>query len=211
MTICIIASSDMVPSDEVLSKVIAAFAFLPERSVVRIRSTMTSRLEYWVSHIVEKKTQLWELEQFPYIKGSYSGAYPSVLARDMAMVRGCDLVIAFFSEDRFMEGGTGNVVNLALSDKIPVEAWVLRKDKNASLVASFDTDDDGEVRFRKGETWEYGRKIAEMVLSFAWHTLPYSMASPRRQKRSTNTGSRSTGRTGVAKSPSGSIFQVRSD
>jgi hypothetical protein len=45
--------------------------------------------------------------------------------RDYRMVEAADVVIAYFTPERVMEGGTAHVVEAALNREVPVYAWVV--------------------------------------------------------------------------------------
>lgn len=49
----------------------------------------------------------------------------AVFNRDNEMVRGSDLVLAFFAPGRMMEGGTGHVVESAIDQGVPVYSFEL--------------------------------------------------------------------------------------
>lgn len=64
---------------------------------------------------------------FPPVAGGREG----VLKRDYTMVERADRVVAYFSPDKIMDGGTGHVVEAAMNRDIPSEAW--RLDENGHL------------------------------------------------------------------------------
>jgi len=53
-----------------------------------------------------------------------------------------DYVIAFFSLPT-LEGGTGHVVEAAMSKAIPVEAWWVTPDGEAERIGEYDPSTDG--------------------------------------------------------------------
>lgn len=61
---------------------------------------------------------------FPPVGGGREG----VLRRDYDMVERADRVIAYFSPERVMDGGTGHLVEAAINRDIPTEAWRLDVD-----------------------------------------------------------------------------------
>ena len=204
-TIAIISSSDLELSDDLKSKVIAALTFLPEASEVRIRQRTTSPMEEWIWTVREAMDihdRSWVCTEWVTRDGG------SNYKRDRQMVEGVELVISFFTKARFMDGGTGHVVTSAIEAEVPVEAWVSDDNGTMSLVAEHD---NGSLK--PSQQWLSGRNVAEMVLRFQAGALSQT-SLPRSRKRSgksTRTGSPSTKRTGRARYPHGSIFQVVSD
>lgn len=75
--------------------------------------------------------------------------------RDYNLVESADRVMAFFREDRLMEGGTGHVVQAALIRGIPVEAWT--HDESGTLV-SIGSDEGFEVGY-EGSKWMQTRYL----------------------------------------------------
>jgi len=58
--------------------------------------------------------------------------------RDLGMVEDADYVVAFFAQERVMEGGTGHVVEAAWSKLRAVEAYTIGQDGDLIDVGSFD-------------------------------------------------------------------------
>ncbi len=73
----------------------------------------------------------WEIPDFEEGAGA-------VFNRDNAMVRGSDLVLAFFAPGRMMQGGTGHVVEAAIDQGVPVYSFEL----NGGLVRVGENDPD---------------------------------------------------------------------
>lgn len=204
-TIVIISSSDLVPSDELKGKVIAALTFIPEGSEIRIRKRSTSQIEAWIWDLREAMDihdRSWVCTEWVTREGG------SNYKRDRQMVEGAELVIAFFTEARFMDGGTGHVVTSAIEAEVPVEAWAAQEDGALSLIAEHD---NGSLK--PSQQWLSGRNVAEMVLKFQETALLQGSfpRSPKKRGRSTPTGLPSTKQTGRVKYQPGSIFQVVSD
>lgn len=62
--------------------------------------------------------------------------------RDLDMVSRADFVIAFFTTEQ-MDGGTGHVVEAAMSKSIPVEGWWIDSDGEAQRIGEYDPTQDG--------------------------------------------------------------------
>ena len=62
--------------------------------------------------------------------------------RDIDMVSQADFVIAFFTTEA-MDGGTGHVVEAAMSKSIPVEGWWIDSDGQAVRIGEYDPTTDG--------------------------------------------------------------------
>lgn len=58
------------------------------------------------------------------------------LRRDMRLVDESQMVWAFFDPQRVMQGGTANVVNIAINKGVEVAAWTLDEDDNLIEVGS---------------------------------------------------------------------------
>lgn len=196
-TIVITAPTKMVVTDEVRQQVIAALAFIPESSEVRIRANtkgkITSYLEEWVYDLCALTGTAW------YVRiVNSTGAGGASYKRDRELVRGADRVIAFFDEEHFMEGGTGHVVQCALEADVPVETWA-QTDDGLELVAEDDHGVDHTA------TWMKSRMVVAMVLKFKKDAEsvkrfgPSSLPYRQPKSSSTSTGSTSTVLTGGVK------------
>ena len=192
-TIVIISSGALKPSDDIYQKVVAALAF--HDGEVRVRRPSTSLLEGWL---------IDEVGKFRTVVSFLPSNQHNNYDRDRSMVRDADLVMAFFPDEAFMEGGTGHVVQCALEEDIPVEAWAMKYDGSLTLVA----EHDGRWT-QAGVAWKSGRMVANTALNFKSLVAP-SKRSPKRSAKPTSTGSGNTPSTGRGKSRTGSIFQVRS-
>lgn len=62
--------------------------------------------------------------------------------RDVAMVRQSDFAICYFTTE-MMDGGTGHVVEAAMSCGIPVEGWWIESDGTATRIGEYDPTKDG--------------------------------------------------------------------
>ena len=202
-TIVITAPTKMAVTDEVRQHVIAALAFIPEGSEVRIRANtkgkITSYLERWILDLCSLTGTAW------YVKICHSaGAGGAAYKRDREMVAGADRVISFFDEENFMEGGTGHVVQCAMEANVSVEAWAQTAD-GLELVAE---DDDGNLNTA---AWLKTRMAADMVLKYramaesVKRSGPSWRASPLARSSSTTTGSTSTELTGGVRFLHGSM------
>lgn len=72
-------------------------------------------------------------------EGSEKG---NTFIRDLDMVSRADFVIAYFTTDQ-MDGGTGHVVEAAMSKGIPVEGWWIDVDGGAVRIGEYDPAEDG--------------------------------------------------------------------
>ena len=182
-TIVITAPQKMAVTDEIRTQIIAAMAFLPENSELRVRANRAGRFasptEEWVAEIC--RVSGTDLHSF------HTDVNCSSFPRDRQMVKGADRVIAFFPEDKFMEGGTAHVVQCALEAEVPVEAWA----QTASGLELVAENDDGS----RVKEWLKTRKVAEVVLKLS-SSAPSWRASPPTRSSSTSTGSTSTELTG---------------
>jgi hypothetical protein len=180
-------------TDEVRTQIIAALTFLPENSEIRVRANQRGRFasptEEWVAEIC--RVSGTDLHSFHTDEGC------KAFERDRQMVEGTHRVIAFFPEERFMEGGTGHVVQCALEAEVPTEAWA-QTDDGLELIA----ENDERLGWHTSE-WLKTRKVAEMVLKFR-SSAPSWPVSPKRSSSSTSTGFTSTALTGGVKFRPGS-------
>jgi hypothetical protein len=62
--------------------------------------------------------------------------------RDVAMVRKADFVICYFTTEE-MDGGTGRLVEIAMSCGIPVEGWYVDSSGEAVRIGEYDPTTDG--------------------------------------------------------------------
>jgi hypothetical protein len=72
-------------------------------------------------------------------EGSEKG---QAFVRDLDMVTKADYVITFFTVPT-LEGGTGHVVEAAMSKGIPVEAWWITADGEAERIGEYNPNTDG--------------------------------------------------------------------
>jgi len=70
---------------------------------------------------------------FPPIAGGREG----VFKRDYTMVERADMVVAYFSPDKIMDGGTGHLIEAAINRDIPTEAWRLDEDGRLERVGDW--------------------------------------------------------------------------
>jgi hypothetical protein len=200
-TIVITAARKMQVTEQVQAKIIAALAFAPENTEVRVRARSdgkyASPVEYWVAglHAILNDTSASPAWFLHVIKPAEKGP-GCAWRRDRALVADAHRVIAFFQESNFMEGGTGHVVQCALDANVPVEAWAQALHGELELVAE---DDNG---IDHTETWLKSRAAAAMVLKFKETAQavklsgPSSLTSPLASESNTSSGSVSIGRTG---------------
>lgn len=194
-TIVIIGSGALRPSDDVYRKIVAALTF--HQGEIRIRRPDTSPIEGWIwENLADDRIVV------PYPSPPGKNNYD----RDHLIVQGADLVMSFFPEERFMEGGTGHVVECAIEADVPVEAWAMHPDGSLTLFAEHDG-----VWTAAARTWQSSRLAASLAISnySRLMSMPFK-PSPSRSVRHTTTGSGNTRTTGKGKSRTGSIFQVRS-
>lgn len=62
--------------------------------------------------------------------------------RDVAMVRQSDFLIAYFTTEE-MDGGTGRLVEIAMSCGVPVEGWWIESDGSAQRIGEYNPFEDG--------------------------------------------------------------------
>lgn len=70
------------------------------------------------------------------------GGREQVFLRDLDMVGKADRVVAFFSEAE-LTGGTGHVVEAAMTKAVPVEAWWVWDDGTTVRIGEYDPWSDG--------------------------------------------------------------------
>ena len=193
-TIVITAPRRMPVTKEVQSQIIGALAFLDKaNSEIRVRCNQkwefASPVEEWINDLCRESG----VDLHTFHTSGECGAFD----RDRQMVKGADRVIAFFPEEKFMEGGTGHVVQCALEAEVPTEAWAQTAD-GLELVAENDEDHGWHI-----SEWLKTRKVAETVLKLQ-SSAPSWPASPKRSSSSTSTGFTSTALTGGVKFRPGS-------
>lgn len=123
----IVGSSDLPLSLDIVGLVAAAFAAAPPGEAFGIRvpideSGPASPVERLVESVATRLDR--QVIRFSPTKGGRS----AIFFRDYEMVETATEVVAFFSPDREMEGGTGHVVKAALDRGIRVEAYSCQPD-----------------------------------------------------------------------------------
>lgn len=78
------------------------------------------------------------------------GGRDQVFFRDIEMVREADLVIAVFSENAPMEGGTAHVVEKAQDRRVPVYAYTDDGEGQWTRLGEWDPDDAWAHRVPRG-------------------------------------------------------------
>jgi len=136
----IVGSSDLPLSLDIVGMVAAAFAASDPLDAFGIRiphgsSDPASPVERLVEAVASRLDR--QIIRFSPTKGGRS----AVFFRDYDLVTGADEVLAFFSTEREMEGGTGHVVKAALDRGVKVNAYACRPDGTLVFLGS----DDGEL------------------------------------------------------------------
>lgn len=108
---------------------------LPEGSTVLVRRPRQSKMNTFERWVVELCDALDIPVRFCTPDSNDRSA---VFRRDYEMVEAADYVEAYFSPDRIMEGGTGHVVEAALSREKAVYAWVFTNRGVAERVGEID-------------------------------------------------------------------------
>ena len=136
----IVGSSDLPLSLDIVGLVASAFASASPEEAFGIRVPYdeggpASPIERLVESIASRLDR--QVIKFSPTKGGRS----AVFFRDYDLVEGASEVVAFFSPDRGMEGGTGHVVKAALDRGVRVEAYSCQPDGTLEYLGS----DDGDV------------------------------------------------------------------
>jgi len=135
----IVGSSDLPLSLDIVGMVAAAFASAPPGEAFGIRipldeSYPASPVERLVESVAIRLDR--SVIRFSPTKGGRS----AIFFRDYDLVGGASEVLAFFSPEREMEGGTGHVVKAALDRGVKVNAYTCRPDGTLEFLGS----DEGE-------------------------------------------------------------------
>lgn len=119
------------------SVIITIVGFISPADVVYVRGTytnvpiqsgMVTFTPGWVGLTeIEKAVQAIRPDTIP-IQLVHAGKRSGFI-RDRNFVRSAkDGVLAFFSEDRVMDGGTGHIVDVCIEESVPIEAYVVHND-----------------------------------------------------------------------------------
>lgn len=164
MNVVIVASHDIELTRDIVSKVASFIVVLHDENEREIAiwgdtnkiSIRAPRGGNHSSPVEEMAVQLaQEIGLDTYWVRPYTNDRAAVYDRDYRLVESGDRVMAFFREDRLMQGGTGHVVQAALIRGVPVEAWT--HDSSSSLV-SIGSDDGFEVGL-EGSRWMQQRYL----------------------------------------------------
>jgi hypothetical protein len=133
----IVASSDLGLSLEIIGEVAAMFATAPPGEAFGIRvpfdeSEPASQVERLVESVAARLNR--SVIRFSPTKGGRS----AVFHRDYDLVDDATEVLAFFSTEREMDGGTGHVVKAALDRGVKVDAYTSRPDGTLAYLGSSD-------------------------------------------------------------------------
>ena len=136
----IVGSSDLPLSLDVVALVAAAFAAASPDEAFGIRvpydeGEPASPVERLVESIATRMDR--QVIKFSPTKGGRA----AVFFRDYELVERASEVVAFFSPDRGMEGGTGHVVKAALDREVRVEAYSCQPDGRLEYLGA----DDGDI------------------------------------------------------------------
>jgi len=136
----IVGSHDLpVFSRDILSTIIGFISTADTWEPIAIRSPLNSDEP---ASVVERIAAIQaEALGHPVIKFKPTkGGREAVFRRDYEMMTDATAVLAFFSPEREMEGGTSHVVKAALDQGIPVEAYSVRPDGTLVYLGSDDGD-----------------------------------------------------------------------
>lgn len=131
----IVGSRDLGLSVEIVSAIAALFSELGPGEGIGVRvahgeDMPASPVERLAEGVARKLHR-------PVIRFSPSrGGRAATFRRDYDLVEGADHVIAFFSPEREMDGGTGHVVKAALDRDVKVEAYGVGEDGTLLLLGS---------------------------------------------------------------------------
>lgn len=133
----VVGSSDLGLSVDIINEVVSAFVTSDEPFGIRApydKPDPASPVECLVDGIGSRLNRA--VEWFSPARGGRS----AVFHRDYAMMARATEVLAFFSPDRELEGGTGHVVKAALDRGIKVEAYAVRPDGTLVYLGSEEAD-----------------------------------------------------------------------
>jgi hypothetical protein len=134
--IAIVGSRDLPPTVNVVTAIASIMLAAPELEPYGVRSSqlagVSSGVEQAVVRLCLKLPRT--ILAFPSNGFGREGVYH----RDYALVEAATRVIAFFTLDGFMTGGTGHVVKAAMDRGIPVEAYALTDDGRVILLGGTD-------------------------------------------------------------------------
>jgi hypothetical protein len=129
----IVGSSDLELTTEIINVVAAAFGDPDEPFGIRVphgQEHPVTPVENLVEAVAERLGR--RVIRFRPTKGGRAAVYH----RDYDLVTDASEVIAFFSTEREMDGGTGHVVKAALDREVPVEAYTSHPDGTLVLLGS---------------------------------------------------------------------------
>jgi len=103
--------------------------------------------------ILTRNTKEWGVDQFVQAACAYLGrdftvykvdgpARGGAFIRDLNLINDSDRIIAIFSPDKVMEGGTGHIVNKALDERKEVEAYTVDDSGELVLVGGYNPRTD---------------------------------------------------------------------
>ena len=135
----IVGSSDLPLSTEIVSAVAAIFSEASPAEAFGVRAPfdeddVASPVERLVESVADKLGR--RVIRFSPTKGGRAAIYH----RDYDLVTEATEVLAFFSPEREMDGGTGHVVKAALDRGVKVDAYGVRPDGTLVYLGS---DDEG--------------------------------------------------------------------
>ena len=140
-------------SAELVGAIAAVFSTLDPGEAVGVRVPFgEDRASTPVERLVERvATRLQRrVIRFSPTKGGRAATF----FRDYDLVTGASEVVAYFSPEREMEGGTGHVVKAALDRGVKVEAYSVRPDGALVFLGSEDARTDQQVQPAPGSVLE---------------------------------------------------------
>ena len=118
----------LLPIAPIADHLVHELAALPPDTTVLLRKPKTrppEPFEATVSEVCESlgiPIEWW----FPEGRGR-----EATYKRDVDMVRDAVMVVGYFDSETVMEGGTGHVLERAIADEIPCQAWVWDRPEEA--------------------------------------------------------------------------------
>ena len=135
MNLVVVAGRDVKVNSDIASKVLAQYAAMDDESMIHVRATQSGNIVAPVEQMAAAAAKSFPFQVCTHRPNTIGGR-AGIYNRDYQLVDEADLVLAFFTSEHVMAGGTGHVVEAALARNVPVRAWTW--DEELCLIGSDD-------------------------------------------------------------------------
>ena len=138
--VAVVGSTDF-PLERGAGHILRLLHHLPKRTQVIVRADAAGTPIAGVDAMVATLAKVWDIRVIPFQRDPNVSAHERGVERTKRLVDASDEVIALFTPDRVMEGGTGMVCNMAMARDKKVTAYTIADDDSLEEVGDIEPED----------------------------------------------------------------------